>query len=1147
MKDFLLRFNDVAEIKQKFSEGNVSVVGLGLGEATLISSFLPKLCFVADGELEKIAKQFEALGRKVGILDYASDDFCLHTLEFGSRGLDAQNVLFSALTGEIDVLVVSPQVCGLNFAPRKLWQANSFVIDKSGKLSLDDITQRLTQIGYTRVERVEERGQWAKRGDVLDVFPVNSEVPYRVHFWDVEVEKITKFNVLTQFSTENVASVYLAPNGFSLDDNGKKSAVEALDRQLVQLHKQALKASNPSDFEANLECFSRARELILSTIPHEAWQFCACFTDFVSLSELLSDFTFVFSEPRNLFSTFNSFSELCISNLDANKKSGQLCSLHHDVMPSLGRFTSSLMPSLSFMSILTQNKFATPKNLLNFSTKVYPHLGRDYSAFCENLKEFCLQGYQVVLNVNDVSILNEFKEKVIKHGLKVESISQIADARAGVVSFLISELELSACFTNDKLLILGAADLRFERIKPKWDKKIVAAQDEYVLPKAGDYVVHAFHGIGVCEGVKQLSVGQIKRDYVVINYKNNDKVYVPTEQMDLLGRYIGGDKPQLSSIGSNSFEKVKQHVRESVKELAFDLLSLYRKREQSKGLVMRVDDALLGEFADSFPYTPTPDQEKAILDVYSDLASGRVMDRLVVGDVGFGKTEVALRAAFVAVMSGYQVVLIAPTTILAEQHYNTFSSRLNKYGVEVASLTRFKTKKEQEEIIAKMQEGKLNVLIGTHRVLSDDVKFDNLGLLILDEEQRFGVGDKDKLKTTRTDVHVLTLSATPIPRTLHMSLVGIRDISTIETPPLNRQPVQTVVSPFSYALLSTAIRREKARNGQSFVVYPRVETIEAFTHSLRTELNNELTMAIVHGQMDKKTIEGVMKRVYNGEIDVLIATTLIENGIDLPNANTLFVVGADKLGLSQLYQLRGRVGRSNKLAWAYFTYENEQKLSNEAYQRLSVLTQFTSLGSGFKIAMRDLEIRGAGDILGAKQHGQMEKVGYDLYCKLLNSSIASLKGEEIPEIKPVKIDVDINAYVPKEFVPDEIERMEIYSAVANIRTNADFDRVNKNVLDKYGQVPNSVSGLMAVALLKSKCASVKAVRASVNKNQSILYFDYSPAMENNLVNLKSNNFSVTRKEGTLVFKCDNTKLKKSQIWPNIFDVLDKMYLKFVVK
>ena len=799
------------------------------------------------------------------------------------------------------------------------------------------------------------------------------------------------------------------------------------------------------------------------------------------------------------------------------------------------------------MSILTQNNLAEPKVLKNVKSAVCPHLGRDYASFGKALGDFVRQGYKVILSFADFTSLNEVKERLNKLGVKGINISTYSEAKAEMISYIVSPLNLSACFVDFKTLILGAQDLRFERIKPKWDKKIVSATEEYVLPKAGDYVVHAFHGIGVCEGVKQLTVGQVKRDYVVVSYKNNDKVYVPTEQMDLLGRYVGGEKPQLSTVGGKSFEKVKQQVRNSVKELAFDLLSLYRKREQSKGLVMQVDDDLLREFEESFPYTPTPDQEKAFVDVYRDLASGKVMDRLIVGDVGFGKTEVALRATFVAVMSGYQVVLIAPTTSLAEQHYNTFLTRLEKYGVNVKSLTRFKTGKEQEAILSDMQKGKVNVLIGTHRVLSDDVKFDNLGLLILDEEQRFGVGHKDKLKTTRTDVHVLTLSATPIPRTLHMSLVGIRDISTIETPPLSRQPVQTVVSAFSFPLLSSAIKREKSRGGQSFVVYPRVETIEVFSHSLREQLGEGYTIGIVHGQMDKKVIESVMRRVYDGEIDVLVATTLIENGIDLPNANTLFVVAADKLGLSQLYQLRGRVGRSDKLAWAYFTYESDQKLSVEAYQRLSVLMQFTSLGSGMKIAMRDLEIRGAGDILGAKQHGQMEKVGYDMYCKLLNSSIASLRGEEVKEKKPVKIEVDINAFIPKEFISDDVERMEVYSAIANIRSSADYDRVKRNIDDKFGKVPTSVEGLLAVALVKSKCQSVGAVRAIINKTQSAVYFDFDVDVDNKLRSLASRNWSYFHKDGLILLKSDNTLIQKSQIWPSIFELLDKLQAKFVAK
>ena len=623
---------------------------------------------------------------------------------------------------------------------------------------------------------------------------------------------------------------------------------------------------------------------------------------------------------------------------------------------------------------------------------------------------------------------------------------------------------------------------------------------------------------------------------------------MPTEQLDLLGRYIGGEKnPQLSAIGGNAFEKVKQRVRESVKQLAFDLLKLYREREQSKGIKMEVDPAILAEFEASFPYTPTPDQQKAINDVYADLSSGKIMDRLIVGDVGYGKTEVALRAAFVAVMSGYQVALIVPTTILAEQHFNNFNSRLKNYGIEVRCLNRFRTAKEQKEIINDVKSGKVNILIGTHRVLSKDVEFYNLGLLILDEEQRFGVVDKEKLKNIKKNVHVLTLTATPIPRTLHMSLVGIRDISTIETPPLDRLPVQTIVSQFSYNLIGTALRREHARGGQSLVVYPRVENIEAFAQSLRAELGDNFRIAVAHGQMNKAMIENVMLSMYRGEIDVLVATTLIENGIDLPNANTLFVVSAEKLGLSQLYQLRGRVGRSDRLAYSYFTYMDEGKLSGTAYERLSVLMQYTALGSGFKIAMRDLEIRGAGNILGPEQHGQMEKVGYDMYCKILDSSIADLRGEKVYEAEPVKIEVDCDAYIPDEFITDKVQRMEVYSMIANIANDDDAERVTDMIADKYGSVPRAVAGLIKVALLKAKCQSVGVIRAKVLRSQGQLTF-HDTEEENTLINSANlGKFSVSKRDGLAILKADSTSLEKSDMWRETFHILDNLRAKFVAK
>ena len=1148
----LFENSQVSKIANEVRSRKVSVFGFNLGERALLSSLVnAPICYVtADSDIDTIAKEFESLGRKVAVLDNATDDFCLHILEFGGMGLNAQSALFQAINHNINTLIITPEILVSAFAPRTFWEQNTLHIAQNSEIEPDTLGARLTEIGYKRTESVESMGQWAKRGDIIDIFPLASPLPYRIHFFDTQIEKITSFNALTQYSIDKVNSITVCPNGYKLPSEIVANASALIDEQLALMQKRAGKAKNPTDFLGNLNTLTHAKSLINSGLPREAWQFANPFVPTATLPELLGDFTFVIDQPKNIWTSINAHIDACRTNIEEGISSGQLCLLHKNCIPDFDRLTTQLAQNklLSFQSLMTQNKFFNPEAVYNFDTLPVPKLGRSYQDYATALEEFLKNDYTVILTTNDATQSADIAEK-LKRYIAVNEIANIADARKNIVNIYISPLLLGACFVADKILLLGNRDSHFARVKPNWDKKIVKVTDTFTLPEQGDYVVHAIHGIGVCEGVTQLSIGGAKRDYIVVSYKNNDRLYVPTEQVDLLGRYIGGDKnPQLSSIGGNGFEKAKQRVRESVKQLAFDLLRLYREREQSKGVVMKVAPDILAEFEQSFKYIPTPDQEKAFNDVYTDLASGKIMDRLVVGDVGYGKTEVALRAAFVAVMSGYQVAVIVPTTILSEQHFNTFNSRLQNYGINVKCLNRFRTSKEQRQIVDDVAQGKVNILIGTHRALSKDVVFDNLGLLVLDEEQRFGVGDKEKLKNIKKNVHVLTLSATPIPRTLHMSLVGIRDITTIETPPLERLPVQTIVSQFSYNLIGTALRREKARGGQSLVVYPRVENIESFAQSLRAELGADYRVAVAHGQMDKNVIEDVMLAVYQGEVDVLVATTLIENGIDLPNANTLFVVSAEKLGLSQLYQLRGRVGRGDRLAWAYFTYMDEGKLSGAAYERLSVLMQYTALGSGFKIAMRDLEIRGAGNILGPEQHGQMEKVGYDMYCKILDSSIAELKGEPIHEPKPVKIEVDTDAFIPQDFITDKGQRMEVYSAIANIGSDDDYSRVYGQIEDKFGSVPRAVSGLLNVALLKTKCQALGAVRASVTHEHSNIYFEKDTPVASALAGAgSSGKLTVLNKDNLSILKMDNKGTDTKKIWQQTFAILDNLLQKYQVK
>ena len=538
----------------------------------------------------------------------------------------------------------------------------------------------------------------------------------------------------------------------------------------------------------------------------------------------------------------------------------------------------------------------------------------------------------------------------------------------------------------------------------------------FYLPKVGDYVVHETHGIGRCISLEKQNFNGNEKEYFVIEYLGGDKLYLPSEQANLISAYMGGElEPKLNKIGGEQFAKIKAKVKESVKGLAINLLEIYSKREKSKGFKYSEDDYLFQQFEEAFEHNETEDQLSAIADIKADMQGSKIMDRLICGDVGYGKTEVALRAIYKAVLSGKQVALLCPTTILSEQHYKSATERFKGFMVKTQVLNRFKTKAQQTEILKELKEGKIDVIIGTHRLLSSDVVFKDLGLLVLDEEQRFGVADKEKIKSLKNNIDVLTLSATPIPRTLNMALTGIRDISIIETPPKERIAVKTYVQEESDTLILNACKKELLRGGQVLFVYNRVQNIYEQAERIKALLP-EARVGVAHGQMPERLLEETIMKLYNKEYDILVATTLIESGIDLPLANTLIVIDADRLGLSELYQLRGRIGRSDRSSYAYFTYNPSKVLTTDAYKRLQAILEFTELGSGFKIAMRDLEIRGAGDILGKEQHGHLEKVGYDLYCKLLNEAVNELKGQKVKDYKPVKIDILASASLPKNYV-----------------------------------------------------------------------------------------------------------------------------------
>jgi transcription-repair coupling factor (superfamily II helicase) len=657
------------------------------------------------------------------------------------------------------------------------------------------------------------------------------------------------------------------------------------------------------------------------------------------------------------------------------------------------------------------------------------------------------------------------------------------------------KLYKGACFFDEKVIFIGSGDLSLKRAK----ELKISKKTAFFQPKAGDLVVHDKHGIGLCGGLKKIEIDGQPRDFVVIKYRGGDTLYVAATSMNLLSAYSGEDNPQLSKIGGGEFEKIKQKAKNSIKEMAFDLGLLYAEREELKGHKYSRLTSIV-EMENDFPYVETPDQLTAIQDGIEDLEKGKVMDRLLCGDVGYGKTEVAMRIAYKVILEGKQVAFVSPTTVLAKQHYSTLKNRMEKYGVNISPLSRFQTKEQAKEAIKGTENGTTDILCGTHRALSKDIVFKDLGLLVLDEEQKFGVADKEKIKLMKKDVNVLSLSATPIPRTLHMALSGIRDISVLSTPPPSRIPVSTYVSEYTESLVKTAVEREIGRGGQVFIVYNRVETITHYAKSI-CDLFPHLKVSIAHGQMEKTVLEDTLSDFIDGKIDILITSTIIENGIDMKNVNTMIVVDADRLGLSQLYQLRGRVGRGERLAYIFFTFSGDKILTENAYKRLDAITSYTQFGSGFKLAMRDLEIRGAGNIMGRAQHGHMMKVGYEMYLKLIQEVKSEMLGQTKQAEKDVKIVTDFAALLPESYIPDVQWRLKIYKNISFLETSEEASELIFSLTDIYGKPPKEVQNLVTAALIKNLAAKIGAAKVSLSEKKCGLFFEKNFFLPLNLLQL----------------------------------------------
>lgn len=1078
LKDYLTPENlggELAEIGQNIRGGIPSAVfGVNFAEKCLIASSvgLPVLYIVKDGLYgAKIAEELTALSGERTVYLPAKDDVLLYKSAFDRTSLFARlNALYEIKNGARFVVTTFQSL--LQLFPRDI---PTIKIRKNEVYDIGGIVNKLVKFGYRREEFADDRATFALRGDILEINPVNGEYSYRVDFFGDEVESVFRFygedrenkTAVTEF--EIIAATDVIVGDDEVEDI-KQTLRQSLSKfGTLSVRDDARKIVN--DLEEKLDGGIPCGELqfvmpILKSVTDD-------FTTYMPTDTLV-----VYDESKMLVdgitATLKDHSERLLTLGRAGKIFDFSARQLSDCRKLIKRLNS--FRGVAFQNITTTINFFNPLKTYSLRCSPVARYTADFEAIYDDVKNWKFGGYKVIICCGNDKRADSLSDELYARGCMCVR-GDNAELKNGVAVVTSYFLPSGLIYHSAKLVLIGTGDLY---IATKENKRIKRKRgDLFQAPEVGDYAVHEVHGIGYVKGVKRITTQEGSKDYVAVEYLGGDTLYVGVDQMDKLTKYMGGgEKPKLNRIGGKEFERIKERVKASISEMTIDLKKLYKARKGKRGFAFSADDAFSEEFDEAFEFEPTEDQIQSIAEIKADMESEKVMDRLLCGDVGFGKTEVAFRAAFKAIADGKQVALVCPTTILCEQHYRAAKKRFENFGVRIESLNRFKTPAQQKKIISDLADGQISFVIGTHRLFGSDVKFHDLGLLVLDEEQRFGVEHKEKLKLLKENVDTLTMTATPIPRTLHMSLAGIRDISVINTPPNIRIPVQTYVVEESDALFTDAITRELAREGQVLVMHNRVETIYKLADKLKT-IVPEAKIIVAHGQMDAKTLEDSVMKFYDGDYNVLVATTIIENGIDLPRANTIIVTDSDKLGLSTLYQLKGRVGRSNVMAHAYFTFDRDKVMSEAAYKRLSALTEFTEMGSGYKIAMRDLEIRGAGNVMGKEQHGHMDKVGYELYNKLLKESLGETKKES-----DVELDVNMDAYIPEDYISTSSSRMDCYKQIAEITADEDDERVTRSLEEYYGKIPREVRNLILIAKLKAAAKKRGAVKVAVGSKKS---------------------------------------------------------------
>ncbi|NDL66371.1 transcription-repair coupling factor [Anaerotalea alkaliphila] len=1040
---------------------------------------------------------------------YPSKDIIFYSADVHSNDIIRERIriLEKLLSGEEAMVVLSVEALMDPLVPPEMFQGSFLEVETGGELDMKSLPKVLVRMGYERVEQVESKGQFAIRGGIVDLYPVQEENLYRIELFDTGVDSIRQVNPESQRSIQNVERLRIIPaREVVVDQAAMERAAAGIRKDLATLEKKFKAAGNKEALERLKSHAQGTLEKVENLGNFSGIE--SCFNYYFDQAASLLDYMrkpFLFlDEPVRIQERFAGIQKEFTESMAHRFEKGYLLpgqmKVGHDLADILGQVEKH--PVVLLGTLYSQRKLLDYKFHVEVEVKSVLPYHNDFDSLRGDMNYLLGQGYRLVLLSGSRTRAQRLVQLLDDSGIPSYYLPRReVPLEKGKVAVGVGSIHKGFLYPQIQFGVLTETELSGSGKKRGTARKSGKKRnkiDSFTDLKVGDHVVHDNYGVGVFRGIETIEVDGISKDFIKLGYRDNGNLYISTNQLDVIQKYIGGEgkQPKLNKLGGSEWKKAKAKVRGAVEELAKDLVELYARRENEKGHAYGPDTPWQREFEEMFPYEETDDQLTAIEETKADMESGKIMDRLLCGDVGYGKTEVAIRAAFKAVQEGKQVAYLVPTTILAQQHYNNFVQRMKDFPIQVEVLSRFRSAKEQKDVLKNMEKGLVDIVIGTHRLVSKDVRFKDLGLLIIDEEQRFGVAHKEKIKKMKETVDVLTLTATPIPRTLHMSLVGVRDMSILEQPPQERQPIQTYVLEHDEELVKDAIYRELSREGQVYYVYNRVDNIQDVAGRIKA-LVPEAEVAFAHGQMSERELENIMFDFINGEIDVLVSTTIIETGLDIGNVNTIIIQDADRMGLSQLYQLRGRVGRTNRLAFAYLTYRRDKILQETAEKRLTAIREFTEFGSGFKIAMRDLEIRGAGNLLGQRQHGHMDAVGYDMYCKLLEEAVHQHQLGDGParEKFETSIEMDVDAYIPGTYIEDEVRKIESYKKIAAIQKEEDYLDVQEELLDRYGELPQPVQNLLEIALVKAMAHDVDILKVEERKGKVLLEVKQDAALQ----------------------------------------------------